>query len=120
MNTTATQEELDAGRGYEALFVPAVFSPWTRHLVDGASVAQGAHTLDIACGSGVLARHVLSKTGDSGRVVGIDPAPGMIAPARELESNTEWVLGSAEELEFEDFRKLLLINEELSIFTQYN
>jgi ubiquinone/menaquinone biosynthesis C-methylase UbiE len=102
MNTTATQAELEAGRGYEALFVPAVFSPWTRHLVEGASVAQGSHTLDIACGSGVLARHVLSKTGGSGRVVGIDPAPGMIAAARELESNIEWVLGSAEELEFDD------------------
>jgi hypothetical protein len=28
MNLTATQEELEAGRGYEALFVPAVFQPW--------------------------------------------------------------------------------------------
>ena len=102
MKTNATQEELNAGRGYEALFVPALFSNWTRHLVEGSDVAQGSHTLDIACGSGVLARHVLSKTGDSGRVVGIDPAPGMIAAARELESNIEWVLGSAEELEFDD------------------
>ena len=102
MNTTATQEELEAGRGYEALFIPAVFSHWTRHLVEGASVAEGSHTLDIACGSGVLARHVLSKSGNSGRVVGIDPAPGMIAAARELEPNIEWVLGSAEELEFDD------------------
>jgi len=102
MSTTATLEELDAGRGYEALFVPALFSTWTRHLVEGASVTQGAHTLDIACGSGVLARHVLSKTGGSGRVVGVDPAPGMIAAARELESNVEWVLSSAEKLEFDD------------------
>jgi SAM-dependent methyltransferase len=102
MNTTATQEELEAGRGYEALFVPAIFSPWTRHLVKGAGVDEGSHVLDIACGSGVLARQALSKTGGSGRVVGIDPAPGMIAAARELEPNIEWVLGSAEELEFDD------------------
>ncbi len=102
MNTTATQEELEAGRGYEALFVPALFSPWSRHLVEGAGINEGSHVLDIACGSGVLARQALTKTGDSGRVVGIDPAPGMIAAARELEPNIEWVLGSAEELGFDD------------------
>ena len=36
MNDTATEEELEAGRGYEALFVPALFEPWTGQLVDGA------------------------------------------------------------------------------------
>ena len=70
MNATATPEELEAGRGYEALFVPAVFEPWTRHLIDGAGVEKGAHVLDIACGSGVLARHVLSHSGPLGRTVG--------------------------------------------------
>ena len=102
MNATATPEELEAGRGYEALFVPAVFEPWTRHLIDGAGVEKGAHVLDIACGSGVLARHVLSHSGLLGRTVGIDPAPGMIAAAREVEPSIEWVLGSAEGLEFDD------------------
>jgi SAM-dependent methyltransferase len=102
MNTTATQEELEAGRGYEALFVPALFSPWTWHLVEGAGIDEGSHVLDIACGSGVLARQALSKTGGSGRIVGIDPAPGMIAAAMELEPNIEWVLGSAEKMEFDD------------------
>jgi SAM-dependent methyltransferase len=102
MNTNATQEELEAGRGYEALFVPALFSQWTQHLVKGAGVDEGSHVLDIACGSGVLARHALSKAGSSGRVVGVDLAPGMIAAARELEPDIEWVLGSAEDLEFND------------------
>lgn len=102
MNDTATEEELEAGRGYEALFVPALFEPWTGHLVDGAGVEIGSHVLDIACGSGVLARYALSKSGKSGRIVGVDPAPGMIAAAREIEPGIEWVLGSAEELEFDD------------------
>jgi ubiquinone/menaquinone biosynthesis C-methylase UbiE len=102
MNSTATQEELVAGRGYEALFVPAVFQPWTRHLIDGAGVKEGFHVLDVACGSGVLARHALSISGTSGRVVGIDSAPGMIAAAREIEPAVDWILGSAEELRFGD------------------
>jgi len=101
MTDAATREELEAGRGYEALFVPAVFDTWTKHLIEGAQVNEGSHVLDIACGSGVLARHALSKSGESGRVVGVDPAPGMIAAAKEMEPNIEWVLGRAEALDFE-------------------
>jgi SAM-dependent methyltransferase len=98
----ATQEELEAGRGYEALFVPALFEPWTRHLVDGATIKEGCHVLDVACGSGVLTRHAFAEAGKSGRVVGLDPAPGMIAAANEVEPEVEWVSGRAEELPFED------------------
>ncbi len=102
MDSTATQEELEAGRGYEALFVPALFEPWTKHLIEGASVEEGYHVLDVACGSGVLARHALARSGQFGRVVGVDPAPGMIAAAREIEPGIEWVLGGAESLDFGD------------------
>ena len=73
----STNEELQAGRGYESLFVPALFAPWTRHLVAGAGIQEGAHVLDIACGSGVLARAASKHAGPSGRVIGLDPAPGM-------------------------------------------
>ena len=79
MESSATQEELEAGRGYEALFVPALFEPWAKHLIAGARVAEGSHVLDVACGSGVLTRYALARSGPSGRVAGIDPAPGMIA-----------------------------------------
>lgn len=102
MNDEATKEQLEAGRGYEALFVPAVFEQWTRHLLEGAEVGEGHDILDVACGTGVLTRHALSKTGGKGRVVGVDPAPGMIAAAAEIEPGVEWVLGSAEALTFDD------------------
>lgn len=102
MAAEATQEELQAGRGYESLFVPALFAPWPQHVIDGAAVQEGAHVLDIACGSGVLARAALERSGKSGRIVGLDPAPGMIAAAKEVEPNIEWVLGGAEDLPFDD------------------
>lgn len=102
MAAEATQEELQAGRGYESLFVPALFAPWPRHVIDGSSVQEGAHVLDVACGTGVLARSALERSGKSGRVVGLDPAPGMIAAAKEVAPNIEWVLGTAEDLPFED------------------
>ncbi|MBD3662815.1 class I SAM-dependent methyltransferase [Sulfitobacter aestuariivivens] len=102
MATQATEEELAAGRGYEALFVPALFAPWSGHLVNSVAVHAGAQVLDIACGSGVLARTALDRVGPSGRVVGLDPAPGMIGAAKEVEPRIDWVLGGAEHLPFGD------------------
>ncbi|NNE89652.1 MAG: class I SAM-dependent methyltransferase [Silicimonas sp.] len=102
MSGEATQEELQAGRGYEALFVPALFAPWTGHVTKAARVREGDHVLDIACGSGVLARAALERVGKSGRTAGLDPAPGMIAAAKEVETGIDWVIGSAEDLPFEE------------------
>ena len=102
MNSEATQAELEAGRGYEALFVPALFGPWTKHLVNSVGAEAGSEILDIACGSGVLARHLLTKAGSSGCVVGLDLTPGMIVVAQEVEPDIEWVLGTAEELPHAD------------------
>lgn len=44
--------------------------------------------------------HVIAK--DMGPVVGVDPAPGMLAAAAELESGIDWVLCGAEALKFEE------------------
>ena len=102
MNQDVSEELIEAGRGYEKLFVPALFKVWTKHLVDGAGIQAGSHVLDVACGTGVLARRALARTGARGRVVGIDPAPGMLAVANELEPAIDWVACSAEALEVDD------------------
>jgi SAM-dependent methyltransferase len=102
MDRELSQELIDAGRGYESFFVPALFQQWTLHLVEGAGVIEGSQVLDIACGTGVLARRALARCGESGRVVGIDPAPGMLAAAREIEPGIDWILCGAEALELEN------------------
>ena len=102
MNDPVPEEALEAGRGYEELFVPALFAPWMAHVGVGAGLTVGHRVLDIACGSGVLARHALAIVGDTGEVTGLDPAPGMIAVAKEIEPRIDWVLGSAEDLPFDD------------------
>jgi len=102
MDQNIPQELVEAGRGYENLFVPALFEQWTKHLIEAAGIREGSHVLDIACGTGVLARHALSKSGPSGRVIGVDPAPGMLAAAKEIEPGIEWILCSAESLELGD------------------
>ena len=102
MDQHVSEDLIDAGRSYEALFVPALFEAWTKHLVEGAGISGGSHVLDVACGTGVLARSALAKTGTNGRVVGADPAPGMLAAANELEPTIEWILCGAEALTVED------------------
>lgn len=102
MNENVSEDMVEAGREYEALFVPALFDVWAKHLIEGAAVHEGAHVLDVACGTGVLARRALARVGAGGRVVGADPAPGMLAAAREIEPAIDWVLCSAESLNAED------------------
>ena len=102
MNQEVSEELLEAGRGYEGLFVPALFEAWTKHLIEGAGIQEGSYVLDVACGTGVLARSALARTGASGRVVGVDPAPGMLAAAKEIEPGIDWVLCGAEALDVDD------------------
>ncbi|NNE80915.1 MAG: methyltransferase domain-containing protein [Silicimonas sp.] len=102
MTTAANDEERAAGRGYEALFVPALFAPWTTHIIEAIDIRPEDHVLDIACGSGVLARHAHRLTGPSGRVVGLDAAPGMISAASEMNAEIVWIVGSAEDLPFDN------------------
>ncbi len=102
MDQNVSEELVEAGRGYESLFVPALFEAWTKHLVDDAQIQPGSHVLDVACGTGVLARAALARAGTNGRVVGADPAPGMLAAAKEIEPDIDWVLCGAEALDVDD------------------
>jgi ubiquinone/menaquinone biosynthesis C-methylase UbiE len=102
MDQNVSEELVEAGRGYESLFVPALFEAWTKHLVAAAEIQPGSHVLDVACGTGVLARAALAQAGANGRVVGADPAPGMLVAAKEIESGIEWVLCGAEALDVDD------------------
>ena len=102
MDQGVADDLIEAGRGYEALFVPALFEAWTKHLIAGANVGPGSQVLDVACGTGVLTRAALERAGADGRVVGADPAPGMLAVAYEIEPAIEWELCGAEALKAEN------------------
>ena len=96
-------DELVAGaRAYEALHVPALFAEWCTWVLDAADVAQGRRVLDVACGTGVLARAAAQRVGADGFVAGVDPGAGMLAVARELEPGIEWRAGTADALPYGD------------------
>jgi ubiquinone/menaquinone biosynthesis C-methylase UbiE len=102
MSEPTLQTQIDAANAYEALFVPALFGQWAPKVADAAQIQPGQRALDVACGTGILARELSSRTGSSGRVTGIDPSPGMVAVAKHLAPAVEWWKGVAESLPFPD------------------
>ena len=102
MSEPSLQARVDAAKAYEALFVPALFAPWARKVADAARIAPHHSVLDVACGTGVLAREIHSRTGAKGSVAGLDPNPGMLAVARELAPAVSWRQGVAESIPFPD------------------
>jgi ubiquinone/menaquinone biosynthesis C-methylase UbiE len=46
-------------------------------------VAPGEHVLDVGCGSGVVTRALAQRVAPSGRVVGVDASPALLAVAHE-------------------------------------
>jgi SAM-dependent methyltransferase len=91
-----------AAMAYEDLYIPGLFQEWVEPVLDAAGVAPGDDVLDIACGTGVLARGAADRVGSDGRVAGIDPGPGMLAAARDLAPGIEWKEAVAEDLPFGD------------------
>ena len=73
-----------AAEAYERYVARYILGPWAPLLVDAAQIAVGESVLDVACGTGVVARIAAERVGPKGRVTGIDLNPGMIAIARSL------------------------------------
>jgi ubiquinone/menaquinone biosynthesis C-methylase UbiE len=92
----------NAAEVYEEFFVPALFQEWANRVADAAQVQPGQRVLDVACGTGVLAREISRRVGPSRSVVGLDSNEGMLAVARRKAPEIDWRLGKAEALPFED------------------
>jgi len=94
---------------YERELVPAVFGMWAPILVELAQPRPSERVLDVACGTGVVARFAATLVGPSGTVVGIDLNPGMLSVARSVVSpdsrsggHLQWQEASADKLPFPD------------------
>jgi ubiquinone/menaquinone biosynthesis C-methylase UbiE len=92
---------------YERHLVPAVFEPWAEVLLDVIGIAPGSRVLDIASGTGVVARAAAQRAGGDGHVVASDVSGPMLARAAIVGSPNdaapiEYVDASADALPFED------------------
>jgi ubiquinone/menaquinone biosynthesis C-methylase UbiE len=92
-----------AAENYERYFVPAIGGPWAEDLLEVAALRPGERVLDLACGTGIIARRAAERVGPSGKVAGLDLNPGMLAVARSVAPpSIEWHQASAEAMPLPD------------------
>ena len=94
-----------APENYERYFVPAIGAPFAADLVESAGLQPGERVLDVACGTGIVARLAAPRVGRSGSVTGLDLNPGMLAVARSVtpsETAIEWRQANAEAIPLSD------------------
>ena len=90
---------------YERFFVPAIGAPLATDLIRLAALRPGERVLDVACGTGVVARLAAQQVGATGTVAGLDVNPGMLAVARSANPpgmTIEWHEASAEAMPLPD------------------
>ena len=91
---------------YEHYLVPSIFGPWATDLVEIAQLRPDECVLDIACGTGIVARTAARLVGSAGGVIGLDVSPPMLAAARSIAAaeglSIDWREGSATKLPLSD------------------
>ncbi|MEA2207989.1 MAG: demethylmenaquinone methyltransferase / 2-methoxy-6-polyprenyl,4-benzoquinol methylase [Solirubrobacteraceae bacterium] len=108
--TASKRETLELFRGlpqrYDALSAALSFGQdprWRRALVAAVAPPPGAHVLDVATGTGMVAAELLARGNCT--VVGIDQSPEMLSAARDRfagDERVELLQGEAERLPFDD------------------
>jgi ubiquinone/menaquinone biosynthesis C-methylase UbiE len=91
---------------YQDYLVPAIFVPAAKLLLEIAAPKTNERVLDLACGTGVVARQVAPLIGKEGSVTAIDLNAGMLAVARSLPQAEgaviDWREGNVMALPFPD------------------
>jgi ubiquinone/menaquinone biosynthesis C-methylase UbiE len=105
---TANPAETNPAEIYEGYMVPVLFRPWAERLLQSARPKLGERVLDVATGTGVVARLTRPQVGAGGSVTGIDVSEHMLAVARTCADHEgldiEWNEGAAETLPLPDAR----------------
>jgi SAM-dependent methyltransferase len=67
--------------GYDRFLTEPLFAPWAELLRQRIPLPTGTTVVDVACGSGTLARPLARAIGRHGRVLAVDSRPGLLASA---------------------------------------
>ena len=106
---------------YEHIQVPSVFEPLARVFLQHVPPRAGDRVLDIACGTGIVARLAAPLVGAQGSVTGVDLNANMIEVARrksaEAGTVVDWRQGEAGTLPCDDANfDLVLCQQGLQFF----
>ena len=91
----------NAAEFYDSRFVPSLFAPWAPLVTAAANLQPDSKVLDVACGTGVVAKHALSEIGPQGSIIGLDCNDAMLSVAKR-EPHITWQQGKAEALAFDE------------------
>jgi ubiquinone/menaquinone biosynthesis C-methylase UbiE len=95
---------------YERFLVEPLFRPFAEQLLERTRPTASDSVLDVACGTGIVARLARLKLGSAAKVVGVDVSGPMLAVARGVDSTIDWREGNATALP-------VLTDEQFSIVT---
>jgi ubiquinone/menaquinone biosynthesis C-methylase UbiE len=93
------QMDASAPELYERYLVPAITSVWANDLLDRVRLQRAESVLDVACGTGIVAR-LAEERGHLGSLVGLDLNTAMLGIARSKSAAIKWMEGSALNLPF--------------------
>jgi ubiquinone/menaquinone biosynthesis C-methylase UbiE len=100
------QLKASSAEAYERYLVPLLFAPGAEYLIELAKLATGERVLDVACGTGIVARRAAERVGPEGAVLGLDANEGMLEVARVVSSDAplaiEWRQGDATDMPLPD------------------
>jgi ubiquinone/menaquinone biosynthesis C-methylase UbiE len=80
---------------YERHLVGALFRPWALALLDEVDWREGARVLDVACGTGIVARLARERVGPRALVAAVDVSAPMLEVARRMAPQVDWRAGDA-------------------------
>lgn len=83
---------------YERWLVGPLFRPWAEIALEDVRLSPGDTLLDIACGTGIVARIARERLGGAEHIVGVDISADMLAIARAVAPHIDWRAGSATDL----------------------
>lgn len=100
MADQTAQAKIEGATAYEQHFVPALFADWAPRVADAAKLKPGDRILDVACGTGVLAREAAKRVAPNGSVVGLDVEDAMVTVAARVAPQIEWRQAPAEAIPY--------------------
>jgi ubiquinone/menaquinone biosynthesis C-methylase UbiE len=116
-----TQAAANPAQAFEDYLGLHQFRPWARELLDRARPQPGERILDLACGTGIVARLTLEQLDGRAQMAALDPSVPMLDVGRATAVREgvaiEWHEGRAEAMPFADASfDLVLMQQGLQFF----
>ena len=89
---------------YDRELVPWLIEPWAEVFIDLAAPAGSDSVLDVACGTGLITKHLVHRLGAEGRICAVDIDPDILgyAASTVVDPRLSWQEADATTLPFGD------------------